>query len=207
MNYPAAELRGIKMNFYLINPDAEHRGILLIKNMKHWYKYLVYISLIFLGVLLYNADFLKVPKIFSIFSLLISFIFLFAGFFANTLSWKHILKKSNYHVVLSECLAGVGLSIFWKYIPGKVWMILGRAAYITEKKRYPIGKLSAISLNAQFIDLWIGLIFGLIGLLLLGKFHPWGWIILFFLLVFTAVIFSKLALNTAEWILKIVLRK
>jgi hypothetical protein len=35
MNYPAAELRGIKMNFYLINPDAEHRGILLIKIAKH----------------------------------------------------------------------------------------------------------------------------------------------------------------------------
>jgi hypothetical protein len=31
MNYPAAELRGIKMNFYLINPGAEHRGVLLIK--------------------------------------------------------------------------------------------------------------------------------------------------------------------------------
>ncbi len=31
MNCPAAELRGIKMNFYLINPDAKHRGILLIK--------------------------------------------------------------------------------------------------------------------------------------------------------------------------------
>ena len=31
MNCPAAELRGIKMDFYLINPDAEHRGILLIK--------------------------------------------------------------------------------------------------------------------------------------------------------------------------------
>ena len=31
MNYPAAELRGIKINFYLINPDAKHRGILLIK--------------------------------------------------------------------------------------------------------------------------------------------------------------------------------
>ncbi len=34
MNYPAAELRGIKMNFYLINPDAEHRGILLIKQLE-----------------------------------------------------------------------------------------------------------------------------------------------------------------------------
>ena len=32
MNYPAAELRGIKMNFYLINPDAEHRGLLLFEN-------------------------------------------------------------------------------------------------------------------------------------------------------------------------------
>jgi hypothetical protein len=31
MNYPAAELRSIKMNSYLLNPDAEHRGILLIK--------------------------------------------------------------------------------------------------------------------------------------------------------------------------------
>ncbi len=34
MNYPEATLRGIKMNFYLINPDAEHRGILLIKSEK-----------------------------------------------------------------------------------------------------------------------------------------------------------------------------
>ncbi len=34
MNYPVAELRGIKMNFYLINPDAEHRGILLIKEIR-----------------------------------------------------------------------------------------------------------------------------------------------------------------------------
>ena len=31
MNYPAAELQGIKMNFYFINPGAEDRGILLIK--------------------------------------------------------------------------------------------------------------------------------------------------------------------------------
>ncbi len=31
MNYPAAELRGIKMILLLIHPDAEHRGILLIK--------------------------------------------------------------------------------------------------------------------------------------------------------------------------------
>jgi hypothetical protein len=38
MNYPAAELRSIKMNFYLINPDAEHRGILLIKKAPKGHK-------------------------------------------------------------------------------------------------------------------------------------------------------------------------
>ena len=40
MNYPAAELRSIKMNFYLLNPDAEHRGILLIKIKKEFIKLL-----------------------------------------------------------------------------------------------------------------------------------------------------------------------
>ena len=35
MNYPAAELRGIKMNLKLIYPDAEHRGILLIKEVSY----------------------------------------------------------------------------------------------------------------------------------------------------------------------------
>jgi hypothetical protein len=35
MNYPAAELRGIKVTFCLINPDAEHRGILLIKDNRN----------------------------------------------------------------------------------------------------------------------------------------------------------------------------
>jgi len=51
------------------------------------------------------------------------------------------------------------------------------------------------------------LIFGLIGLLVLGEFHPWGWIILLLLLALTAVIFSKLAHSTAECILKVILRK
>ena len=35
MNYPAAELRSIEMDFSPFNPDAEHRGILLIKI---WYR-------------------------------------------------------------------------------------------------------------------------------------------------------------------------
>ena len=175
--------------------------------MKYWYKYLVYLSLVFLAVALYKADYLRVPQISSYSVLMISFIFLFGGFISHVVSWKQIVKKSNYHVALSECFAGMGLSVFGKYIPGKIWTIVGRAAYITEKNRYPLSILSAISLNAQFIALWLGLILGSIGLFLLGGLYLWGWLILFLWLGLTVVIFSKLVHNSTERLIKIAFRK
>jgi uncharacterized membrane protein YbhN (UPF0104 family) len=175
--------------------------------MKHWYKYFVYLSLLFLAVALYYADYLKVPKLISFPAILASLVFLFLGFISGAVAWKKILEKSHYHVDLSECLAGTGLSIFGKYIPGKIWLIVGRAAYIAEKSDYSLGRLSTISLNAQFIDLWIGLFFGMIGLLLLGRFHIWSWLVLFVLLGLTAVIFSKLVYSAADRLVKILLKK
>jgi len=136
-----------------------------------------------------------------------SFLFLVGGFISDAFSWKQILKKSTYNVVFSECLAGVGLCMFGKYIPGKVWMVVGRAAYIAEKNNYPLSKLSAISLNTQFIALWIGLILGAVGLFLLGGLHLWGWLILLLWLGLTVVVFSKLAHDCAEHLIRIVLRK
>jgi len=163
--------------------------------------------LVFLAVTLYKANYLKVPQVSSYSVLITSFIFLFGGFISHTLAWKQIVKKSNYHVALSECFAGMGLSVFGKYIPGKIWAIVGRAAYVTEKNHYPLGKLSAISLNAQFIALWLGLILGAIGLFLLGGLYLWGWLILFLWLGLTVVIFSKLVHNSTERLIKIALQK
>ncbi len=175
--------------------------------MKLWYKYLIYLSFVFLAVALYSADYLRIPQIFSGPVLVASFLFLFAGFISDAISWKRILKKSNYHVALSECLAGFGLSIFGKYIPGKIWIVVVPAAYIAEKTHYPLGKLSAITLNAQLVILWIGLIFGATGLFLLGGLHLWGWLILFLWLGLTVVIFSKLAHGSAQHLARIILRK
>jgi uncharacterized membrane protein YbhN (UPF0104 family) len=163
--------------------------------------------MVFLGVALYNANFLQVPQIFSISSLIASFIFLFSGFVTNAISWNKVLRESNYHVELSTCISGVGLSIFGKYIPGKIWMVMGRAAYIAERNYHSIGKLSAISLNAQFIALWIGLIFGVTGLFLLGGLHLWGWLILCLWVVLTVVIFCKPAHAKAERAIGFFLRK
>ena len=176
--------------------------------MKSWFKCLIYISLVFLAIALYKSNYLKVPHIFSSSALTASFLLLFAGFLANAISWKHVLKESNYDIDLGVCIAGLGLSIFSKYIPGKIWMIVGPAAYISDKYHYPLGTLSVISLNAQFIVIWSGLVFGMIGMYLLGVgWHLWGWLILSLWLVLTVVIFSKLVHAKAEHAIRIILRK
>jgi uncharacterized membrane protein YbhN (UPF0104 family) len=163
--------------------------------------------LIFLAVALYRADFLNLPQIRSVFNLIVSFVFLFAGFFMNAIAWQKILEKSAYHIRLGQCLAGFGLSIFGKYIPGKIWMVMGRAAYITEKNNLSLGAVSAVSLNMQFIAIWMGLVFGLIGMLMLDGWHLWGGFILLLWLFFSAIIFSHFAHAKIEYILKITLRK
>ncbi len=176
--------------------------------MKSWFKCLIYISLVFLAIALYKANYLKVPHIFSPSALTASFLLLFAGFLANAISWKCILKESNYDIDLSACIAGLGLSIFSKYIPGKIWMIMGPAAYISDKYHYPLGTLSVISLNAQLIVIWLGLILGMIGIHLLGEgWHLWSWLILSLWLVLTIVIFSNLIHTRTERVIRFLLRK
>jgi len=175
--------------------------------MRSWYKYLIYISLIFLGIALYKANYLRIPKITSPFAFIGSSIFLFTGFINITVSWKYILEKSNYNISLRECLAGTGLSIFGKYIPGKVWIIMGRAVYISEKRHYSLGKLSAISLNDQLITLWAGLVLGVIGLFFLNGLQRWGWVTLILLLCLGIFIFTNFFHGLGERIVKTFLGK
>jgi hypothetical protein len=175
--------------------------------MKSWHKYLVYVSLVFLAAALYRANFLYVPQIFSGFGLAASFLFLFAGFILNAISWKQMLQVSDYAIRLDECIAGFRLSIFGKYIPGKIWTVMGRAAYISEKNQYPLAELSAVSLNTQFIAIWLGLIFGMIGIFALKGWHLWSWMILCTWVVLTVVIFSRFIPEKAEQAVRKILRK
>ena len=174
---------------------------------KSWHKYLIYVSLVFLVVALYRADYLHVPKILSGFNLGVSLLFLCAGFVMNAVAWKKILEKSDYHIRVDHCLAGFGLSIFGKYIPGKIWMVMGRAAYIAEKSNLSLGALSAVSLNMQFIAIWTGLLFGLMGMFLLDGWHLWGWFIVFLWLFFSIIIFSHFAHTKIEHIVKVILHR
>ena len=175
--------------------------------MKTLFKYFVYLSLIFLFIALYKANYFCIPKIYSPNCLLMSFLFLFTGHLSSAISWRQIVRKNSFSFGIYECIAGVGLSIFGKYIPGKVWMIIGRATYLAKNNNKLLAQLSMISLNAQFIMLWLGLVFGAIGLLLLGGLSIWGWLILFLWIALTVVVFSNIVNSIVEKFSKRVLKK
>ncbi len=172
-----------------------------------FFKYIVYISLLFLVFALYKANYIVLPDIVAPYAALLSFIFLFAGFIMNALSWRQVLKANLHKTSVSDSIASVGLSVFGKYIPGKVWLIVGRAAYIAEKYSLKTAKLSSLSLNAQLIILWLGLMFGATGLLILRGIKSYGWIILIMWLILTIIIFSDVVHRIVEKLIKNILKR
>ena len=165
---------------------------------KGWHNYLVYISIFFLILALIKADYLKIPNIHSRLSLFAAFSLLFAGFIVNTISQYKLLAHSNYAIHGRHALAMVGLNIFGKYIPGKMWMVVGSAVYVAEKSGYSLVDLSVVFLQAQIIGVWCGLILGVAGLLLSNSLHYISWLGCFILAGLSAVLFSKTAHDAFE---------
>ncbi len=137
---------------------------------KSIFNYLVILSFIFLVIALYRADYLNIPTIHSYPYLLLSFLILFCGMISNALTWWNLLSLNGFKVKIKDAISSVGLSIFTKYIPGKVLLILGKAEFIAT--RYPIKRevASTVSLQTQIITIWAGFSLGCIGLLLAGGF-------------------------------------
>ncbi len=126
--------------------------------MKKAFNILIYLSILYLVIYLYKLDYFRFHDIsFNPCYLIISIVLLFTSFIFQSLCWwkslqVHGLKRSKKEAVISH-----GQSIFAKYIPGKVWVILGRAGYVSrEKKEFKI--TAFISFKEQLIYIWIGLV-------------------------------------------------
>lgn len=158
---------------------------------KAWHRYFVYVSLVFVGALLYGFDYLRVPSVASYTTLALTFPLLLAGFAFLVASWNVLLANSGCPVRFGEGLAALGLSILGNYVPGKVWLIMGRAGYVAERRAYPLAKVSVLSFHAQLISLWAGLLLGGIGALAVGGGVLWGPLILLLWLALTLTIFSR----------------
>ena len=162
-----------------------------------WHKYIIYISLIFLVIALYQAQYLVIPRFHSPVLMIISLLFLFGGFMVSAISQQRLLANAELDIGLLQATALTGLNIFGKYIPGKVWMVMGKALYVAEKNNYPVADLSFLFLNGQLIALWCGMALGICGLLTNEAFQLLNWAGLAIFMGFTLVLFWNRAHTAA----------
>ena len=125
---------------------------------KNFSSIIIALSLVFLLYYLWQKDLLD----FSLFQFnthfFISLVFLFAGFIVSGFSWWYALKIHDYPISIRLSISSHGLPVFSKYIPGKVWTILGRAAKVAEQIGSTTAKLSFISLKEQLVYLLVGIL-------------------------------------------------
>ncbi|MFW6275264.1 MAG: lysylphosphatidylglycerol synthase domain-containing protein [bacterium] len=134
----------------------------LSNKRKFTFNLLIYLSLVFLIYYLFKLDLVSLKDFhFNTFPLVLSFIFLLLGFILSAISWKKSLNVHGRDAKLRDVLVSHGLPIFSKYIPGKLWTIIGRAGLIRKKINLSIGELTIISLKEQLTFIWSGLIIGL----------------------------------------------
>ena len=99
---------------------------------------IVGLILFFLVRFLYN-NWLEVSTFdftFTYSYLIISFAVLFGFFFLRVYVWKVLLKKMQIELGLKTCLKVSFPSLMGKYLPGKVWAVLGKV-YLSGKEGVP----------------------------------------------------------------------
>jgi len=152
--------------------------------------FLIYASLLFLIGSLVKNDYLVLPEVINPAQLALSIFLLFLGFMANSLPWKHMLNTHGFQISSTDSIISIGLTIFGKYIPGKIWSIVGRSSYIANKYHYSNKDLTTISVDSQIITLWTGLVLGAVGLFLLEGLAELSWGFFAVWLIMTLSIFS-----------------
>lgn len=158
--------------------------------MKRAFRLFVYLSLGFVVLYLIRNGLVELPRIRSYTALLTSLPFLLGGFVAATVAWNRILTRSGFPNRLRECIAGMGLSTFGKYVPGKLWALVGRAAYVADLRGFPLGQLSTVSIKETLLSIWTGLLLGAVALGVAPPLHRYGSAIALVWLLLSAAIFS-----------------
>ena len=174
---------------------------------RHWFRIIFYGSLVFLIIALIRADYLVIPAIQRPINLVVSLILLFLGFYLNAFSWTRMVQVGGYRVSRREGIRSSGLSVFAKYIPGKVWVIMGRSEYLARKYRWSRRDLGSLSLDAQFIALWVALLIGAAGMILLRKTDLFGLSVVILFLLLSLMIFTPLFQKVAGQLLGKIMKK
>ncbi|NHB68456.1 lysylphosphatidylglycerol synthase domain-containing protein [Perlabentimonas gracilis] len=166
--------------------------------MRKWFfNILIYLSLIFLVVYLFRYNYVDLKGIrFNYWYLSLSCILLWIGFIASALAWRKCLVLHNMPVSGVKAVVSHGLSVFAKFIPGKVWVVLGRASKVSSEG-VSLKTASYASLKEQLVYIWLGLALGSFFLL----FQNGNWELL--LIVFTLFL-GLTVFNLSDWFRRLV---
>lgn len=168
---------------------------------------IVYISILFLFIYLYRMDYFAFQEVkIKWVPLICSILLLWLGYVLSTVSWWNILKKHNIDVAIKHSLISHGLAIFAKYIPGKIWVILGRAGYIASEG-HSIKTTSFLSLKEQLIYVWEGLLISAVPMLFIYGFNKLTLLVLMLCVFFTFFLYSRIFHNWFLLIFKKITKK
>lgn len=155
------------------------------------YRILLYLSFIFFAVYLYKIDYLVIKDTsFNYTLLVISTLILWCGFIVTGLSWWNALKIYTIKIKKVDAIYAHGISVFAKYIPGKIWVILGRAAQL-KNYGHPLKLTSYISLKEQLTYLLLGLLISIIPVLIYFSFGKLIIVVLLTIVGLALILFSK----------------
>jgi uncharacterized membrane protein YbhN (UPF0104 family) len=127
------------------------------------------VSVAFLVYFLYKFDFIRLKDITVNFTdLILSLLVMLGAMIIGVWIWKISLKAYGITVDYRWSLISQSRSIIGKYIPGKIWGILGRAAFISQQG-HKLVITSFISTKLQILSVLIGLLVGIVPLLFIQK--------------------------------------
>ena len=99
-----------------------------------------------------------------------------AGFIADVKAWQTIVRTDIRDISYRDSFISTGKFIFSKYIPGKFWIIIGKAGYLREKYKNSFINLASYSFYYQLIALFAGTVTG-IGIIYFVN-ETWFWVLL-----------------------------
>lgn len=171
--------------------------------MKIISKILIYISIVFVIVYIYNNKDIELPNIISIENLLFSVLLLISGFLLQAKVWQNllILKTNCKNCNFRFAFVSEYLSIFNKYIPGKIWTIVGPAVYVSNTKNISLKQTTYIATFFQILIIWSGVVISFIGIK--GFLNEFEYLLLVFLsILITIIVFNRTLFNYFTKILK-----
>lgn len=105
-----------------------------------------------------SVDWARISLEFNYFYIFLSLTFCLFGFVFQGLSWRYVLLAFDVDAPNKMAISSIAKTIFTKYVPGKIWMLLGRANYISVRLDVPVKFVAKISVYGQIFSILFSII-------------------------------------------------